>query len=882
MNPQLKPSILLYSDANFFAINIFENLLSKNCVVNIVTNDVKDWKNKTSHLSVNNKFSIVDRRNLRVTGQYNYAVFCGGFLNLSSAYDDYFDFTSLINFDKAKILLLFPSEAFDRNQVDKINLSNNTALLFVGDMLGPRINLESDLLMPRLLSEILWKRKITLAVGEVLSPIFVADAVRVVVRWLFSFGPYGKVTLLSGNQTSGDTFWVANKKYFENLELKYDLKLPIRPAPKNTETEIINSNLNYSLNETYNWLKSSFSKHSEPPVEKKERIKKIIDTTPDKKWGGTPKKYKTVIWGLFFLFAFPFLTLLISLLVSFMAYKSFISGKDNLARNSFLASRAIAVVSEKESVVLGYIPGVGRIYREAEFGAGIIRESNSIGIHLVPFVRDMTQMIESVLGNKVYDAVAGSQKIESGIAILYNDIVTTKTMTSVASEKNIILAKKLLSKIDFERLITLVSNGRIIAGTLPEMLGQDTSKTYLLLFENNMELRPTGGFIGSFGLVTFEKGRLTDLTVNDVYSADGQLNGHVEPPLPIKNYLGEANWWLRDSNWDPDFPTSAKRAEWFLDKELSKRVDGVVAIDLFPIKETLKSTGPIFLSDYNMDITADNLYEKTQSEVENNFFPGTHKKASFLTALSRNLLGEVTKLKPDQKLGVLNASYNGLNGRHIQIYLHDNTQQEAFSSLGWDGAVATPTCGADCYADMVGLVEANVGMNKVNYFIQRNISFDATVSDNKINHKLTLTIKNTANPALGPSSRYKNYLRILIPSDSTFTSVISYNGNTRERLTPEPTEAKGHKEIGVLVEILAGNTKDIEFSWTSGTGETLPFMNYGLYIRKQAGTDADPINVNIEGMGLQTNPDPRLTLTRQGGYSYNTTLVQDLFFRLSR
>ncbi|KKT33340.1 MAG: hypothetical protein UW20_C0003G0031, partial [Candidatus Woesebacteria bacterium GW2011_GWB1_44_11] len=104
-----------------------------------------------------------------------------------------------------------------------------------------------------------------------------------------------------------------------------------------------------------------------------------IDTTPDKKWGGTPKKYKTVIWGLFFLFAFPFLTLFMSLLISFMAYKSFISGKDNLARNSFLASRAIAVVSEKESVVLGYIPGVGRIYREAEFGAGIIRESNSIG-----------------------------------------------------------------------------------------------------------------------------------------------------------------------------------------------------------------------------------------------------------------------------------------------------------------------------------------------------------------------------------------------------------------------------------------------------------------------------------------------------------------------
>jgi hypothetical protein len=87
--------------------------------------------------------------------------------------------------------------------------------------------------------------------------------------------------------------------------------------------------------------------------------------------------------------------------------------------------------------------------------------------------------------------------------------------------------------------------GRVLAGNLPSILGKDGIKTYLILFQNNMELRPTGGFIGSYGLATFDSGRLTDLTINDVYSADGQLNGHVEPPAPIKDYLGEANWWLQ-------------------------------------------------------------------------------------------------------------------------------------------------------------------------------------------------------------------------------------------------------------------------------------------------------------------------------------------------
>ncbi|MCX6703937.1 MAG: DUF4012 domain-containing protein, partial [Candidatus Woesebacteria bacterium] len=565
----------------------------------------------------------------------------------------------------------------------------------------------------------------------------------------------------------------------------------------------------------------------------------------------------------------------------FVAYKSFVSGRDSAAQNSFYLARTFAVISEKGSDILSFIPGVGLIYKETKFAATFAKQSDAVGIDVVPIIRNSTELFENVLGSQVYDSINQSAKIETEMALLYNDVLFTKTITKSASEKNVVLAKKILTKIDFERFIKLISEGRILAGNLPELLGQDKSKTYLLLFENNMELRPTGGFIGSFGLLTFDGGRLSDLTVNDVYSADGQLNGHVEPPLPIKNYLGEANWWLRDSNWDPDFPTSAKRAEWFLDKEISKQVDGVIAVDLFPIKEILKYTGPVFLSDYGLDITSENLYEKTQAEVESNFFPGTHKKASFLTALSRNLLTEVVKLKTSQKLNILKTLYNSLDGRHLQIYLHDNVPQEAFSALGWDGAIVIPTCGTSCYSDLVGTVEANVGMNKANYFIQRSINLDISMGVSKIDHKLTVTLKNPANPALGPSGRYKTYMRVLMPIDASLNSVISYNGDSQERLPPELTEVKGHKEVGVLVELLAGDTKKIEFSWISGFGGSPPFMNYGLYIRKQAGTEGDPININIEEGGTKLNPDPRFALTEVGAYRYNTTLARDLFLRFS-
>jgi len=881
MNHSSKLSICLYSDSNFLAVNLLESLLSKNCYINIITGEVNEWRVATNHLATKNLFGINNKNSSTQEVHYDYAIFCGGFIKSNEAYQDYTDFVSLSGIVKAKTIAIFPFELFDRNKFDRIKVSGNTAVIFIGDLLGPRINLNSELLVSRTLSEIIWDRKITLAVGEMFYPIFIADAVRTISKWLFSFGPYGKATLLLGSGVSGDTFWNVNQKLVGQLELKYNQKEFTRTVPQGIDTEIVANDLNFSLTETYRWLRDA----------KLEKPKKIISRKPVEKVRlipkrpvpkrTAPKNLNKILAFLFIILIFPLLCLLISVFATLVAYKSFLAGRDNATLDSLLLSRTFAVVSEKESGFMGYIPAVGLIYKEIKFASVFSEDVSDLGIHAIPVARDLTQLFEKVLGTQIYNSGDISLKLGPEVSLVYNDMLSMKNLTEDASDNHVILANKILGRIDFERFINLVSQCKILIGNAPQILGQDKSKTYMVLFQNNMELRPTGGFIGSFGLLTFDGGRLTDLTVNDVYSADGQLNGHVEPPAPIKNYLGEANWWLRDSNWDPDFPTSAKRAEWFLDKEISKQVDGVVAVDLFPIKEILKSTGPVFLSDYNLNITSDNLYEETQAEVQSDFFPGTHQKASFLTSLSRNLLSEISKPGSGQILDIARAFYDGLDERHIQVYLHDNTSQEATSALNWDGAVASPTCGAGCYPDLVGVVEANVGDNKANYFIQRNINLDLTVTPSEIDRTLTLNLKNTANPALGPSGKYKNYVRIIIPSDATLISVKSITGNTQEILSPDITDVRGHKEVGVLVEVLGGDSKSVEFSWTSNIAGSSPLASYGLYFRKQAGTDADPIGISINDHGVEFNADPRFALTKGGTYLYNTTLVRDLFSRFS-
>lgn len=410
-----------------------------------------------------------------------------------------------------------------------------------------------------------------------------------------------------------------------------------------------------------------------------------------------------------------------------------------------------------------------------------------------------------------------------------------------------------------------------MAINLPSILGQDINKNYLVLFENNMELRPTGGFIGSYGVANFGGGKLNGLDINDIYSADGQLKGHVEPPLPIKSYLGEANWWFRDSNWSPDFPTSAERAEWFLSKEVDREVDGVIAVDLQPIKDILNYTGPIFLPDYNLTITSDNLYEKTQEEAQANTFAGSRQKASFLTALSRTLITEIAKMNSKNKILVLRALYENLVGRHIQVYLHDQLLADALNKLNWDGKIQTYSCGDDCYSDFFGDVEANVGVNKANYFVKRKIDFNVNIDSQKITRYLTINLTNVANPSLGPSGIYKNYMRIMIPSEANLVGVKSVVGQSETNLLPEITQEKGRQEVGVYFEVTPGLSEDVVFEWQN----PLPpasVGNYGLFVRKQAGVGADPIFIKINSI---------FSLTKGSTSTYNTNLAHDFFARVS-
>ncbi|MDD2483338.1 MAG: DUF4012 domain-containing protein [Candidatus Shapirobacteria bacterium] len=389
--------------------------------------------------------------------------------------------------------------------------------------------------------------------------------------------------------------------------------------------------------------------------------------------------------------------------------------------------------------------------------------------------------------------------------------------------------------------IGLISRGIKI---LPEMLGLDgKKKEYMVLFQNESELRATGGFIGSYGILSFQGGKLLNFDIKDIYEADGQMKGHVEPPIEIKTYLNEANWYMRDANWNPNFSKASADIQWFLDKEINRKVDGVFGINLAVAKSIIGVIGEVNVPNFDEKITKDNLYEQAEYYSENKFFPGSTQKASFLGALGKQMFENIKELNVKQQLNLVVTLIDLLEKNEIQLAFNNEETAKIAADLGWNGAIYNGKCSEEnCFSDYLFVVESNFGVNKSNYFLYRNMEQVVDISANSVGRILKINYENTSKNTNQPAGDYKNYLRVYLPNNvnlSQISLIDGTNSSLKKVYTNDELrirEVEGKKEIGFLATVPVNSKKTVEIRYSTENNLTSKNkFSYLNYVQKQSG-----------------------------------------------
>lgn len=313
-------------------------------------------------------------------------------------------------------------------------------------------------------------------------------------------------------------------------------------------------------------------------------------------------------------------------------------------------------------------------------------------------------------------------------------------------------------------------NSHIVA----DFLGANGARKYLFLFQNNQEMRPTGGFIGSYGVLDIDgSGRVRNFFIDGIFNPDGQLLDKVAPPKPIQKI--SVAWSLHDSNWFPDFPLSAQKAMLFYEKTGGPTVDGVITLTPTVIQKLFDITGPIEMPEYGLTLTKENFIQNIQYEVEIDYDKEENRPKKILSDLAPIILDRISQTRDAGTiLAAMDILNEALKEKHILLYFSNSELQSIISDLGWSGEVLAAE------DDYLSVINTNVNGFKTDGIVKEKISHEVKIHSNgEIIDTVAINRKH-----LGGNTDYEwwnkvsaDYMRVYVPEGA---ELLAVEGQTRE------------------------------------------------------------------------------------------------------
>jgi hypothetical protein len=401
----------------------------------------------------------------------------------------------------------------------------------------------------------------------------------------------------------------------------------------------------------------------------------------------------------------------------------------------------------------------------------------------------------------------------------------------------------------------LVRNYGDAAEFLPQFLGFERPRTYLVLAQNNAELLPTGGLISVYGLMTLRDGRVEEMFFEDAVAFgerwQERTGYYVEPPAPLKDYLlKDWSWNLALANWSPDFPTAARQALTFFELGGGTReVDGVLAINVATLEELLGVTGPVEVPDYGVTVNQENALEVTEALTRSPLEPGSDRKA-FVALLAEEVLHRLMETPPSG-WSVLLETLERLRDSKSLLFYSDQPELQALATrMGLDGALRQPE------GDYLMLVDASVNSTKLNIVLQQEVSLTAEL-DELGNARVQIEVdyrndlpawERGRDPVLVErlmlGGMYGGYLRLFAAPGARLLEARQDGGSAG---VDEVASEMGHSVFGRFFAVPSGESRRLSFSYVAPAVVRVDSgaYEYRLFLQKQPGTAAVPWRLRI-------------------------------------
>jgi len=382
---------------------------------------------------------------------------------------------------------------------------------------------------------------------------------------------------------------------------------------------------------------------------------------------------------------------------------------------------------------------------------------------------------------------------------------------------------------------------------LPALLGDAVPRRYFLMIQTPAELRATGGFVGNYGEITADGGRLRLSRfgrIRDLYPQNARdVRQLVAPPDYVARYgRFRPEQEVSNVNLSPDLPTVARVIDGLYRQAGGQPIDGVIAVDPSALAAFLQLIGPVQVRSWPEPLTSENVrrillfdqYQQIQSP----------ERVDFLGDVAQEVWRRLTTGSSLSPQLVFAALADAVRGKHLQMATVRPEEEPLFDELGVSGGMA-PVDG-----DFLGVVTQNAGGSKLDAYLHRQVDYRADVdpATGALRARLRVTLRNRA-PASGlpdyvnglsqpplPEGHNRLYISIYTPWRLSRAEI---DGNP---LPMAPEEELGRRVYSAYAVIPAGSAATLELDLQGRLAER---SRYTLRLHRQPTVEPDDVRTTL-------------------------------------